>query len=228
MAREDVATLYKKLVESEFAFIPEGQHSLQDAYTFVKAKFPTLCDDRFLCAQNCRGGSNAPEWQHVVRKALYELLRIQSPAVYHVRRGMWYFADGSTFESVRATSESGAPSLGSVEPNRVTVMTSRVERDTALAKWLKEIHDYKCQICGTTIKLPHGKRYAEVHHLRPLGAPHNGPDTLENMIVVCPNHHVMCDYGAIKLSAANLRSCPQHHVGEEFIHYHNSKIFQEI
>ncbi len=220
MAREDVAALYKKLVESEFSFIPKGQHSLQDVYTFVKVKFPDLCDDSFLCAQNCRGGSNAPEWQHVVRKSLHELMRIQSHAVNHVQRGIWLFTDVSIFESETV-------GFGSIDPHRVTVVTSRIERNAALAKWLKEIYNYKCQICGETIKLPYGKRYAEVHHLRPLGEPHNGPDILENMIVVCPNHHVMCDYGSIKLLSTNLRICPQHRIGDEFIDYHNNHIFQE-
>ena len=229
MARDDVAKLYQELIKSGFAFVPEGQHSLQEVYGFVKSEYPQLCDDRFLCSQNCSGGSNSPEWQHVVRKALYELLRLQSPAVYHVRRGIWFFSSEVIDEQERIEKEAGitrnVPIAGSPTPNRVAVVTSRVERNTALAKWLKEIHNYECQICGMTILLPHGKRYAEVHHLRPLGEPHNGPDIPENMIVVCPNHHVMCDYGAIKLSADELRTHPQHKVGREFVQYHNSKIY---
>jgi len=228
MARDDVAKLYQELIKGEFTFVPEGQHSLQEVYTFVKSKYPQLCDDHFLCSQNCSGGSNAPEWQHVVRKALFELLRLQSPAVYHIQRGIWFFSSDAIDEQRRIKGEErsirGVPILGSLNPNRVAIITSRVERNTALVKWLKEIHNYECQICGTTILLPHGKRYAEVHHLIPLGAPHNGPDVPENMIVVCPNHHVMCDYGVIKLSADDLRAHPQHEVGREFIRYHNSKI----
>jgi putative restriction endonuclease len=38
-------------------------------------------------------------------------------------------------------------------------------------------------------------------HIRPLGAPHNGPDVKENIIIcLCPNHHVLFDSGAITLA----------------------------
>ena len=32
------------------------------------------------------------------------------------------------------------------------------------------------------------------------GIPHNGPDKLENMICVCPNCHVLLDFGVIRLN----------------------------
>ena len=44
-----------------------------------------------------------------------------------------------------------------------------------------------------------GEYMSEVHHIRPLGK-HDGADIIENMIVVCPNHHAMFDRGAITIS----------------------------
>lgn len=44
----------------------------------------------------------------------------------------------------------------------------------------------------------------EVHHIQPLGK-HNGPDIKENMIVLCPNDHIMFDRGAITLDLDNMR-----------------------
>jgi len=63
-----------------------------------------------------------------------------------------------------------------IQPRRATSTIQRVVRDSAVGKSLKRLYQYRCQICGNTIELPDGKRYAEVHHLRPVGKPHNGKD----------------------------------------------------
>jgi 5-methylcytosine-specific restriction endonuclease McrA len=80
----------------------------------------------------------------------------------------------------------------------------RVIRDSVVGKALKRKYDYKCQVCGATIKLPDGKRYAEVHHLRPVGKRHNGPDGWPNSIVVCPTHHAMFDLGLLAIHPKDL------------------------
>jgi predicted restriction endonuclease len=54
--------------------------------------------------------------------------------------------------------------------------------------------------------------------------PHNGPDVKSNIIVVCPNHHVMLDYGAINLNKELLR-LNNHVISNEYIEYHNSEIY---
>jgi len=51
-------------------------------------------------------------------------------------------------------------------PSRVAATTYRILRDTAAARQLKADHDYRCQICGTTIELPDGTRYAEANRTR--------------------------------------------------------------
>jgi len=38
---------------------------------------------------------------------------------------------------------------------------------------------------------------AESAHIRGLGRPHNGPDVPENLLCLCPNHHVLFDTGAL-------------------------------
>ena len=35
--------------------------------------------------------------------------------------------------------------------------------------------------------------------LKPLGSPHDGPDTKQNIICLCPNHHVMFDKGTFAI-----------------------------
>jgi hypothetical protein len=51
-------------------------------------------------------------------------------------------------------------------------------------------------MCGTRLEGLAGP-YAEAAHIRPLGAPHHGPDTPENILCLCPNHHVLLDHGGV-------------------------------
>jgi hypothetical protein len=111
-------------------------------------------------------------------------------------------------------------------PARILTTTYRILRDTEVAQKLKADHDYRCQICDTTIELPDGRRYAEGHHIRPLGRPHDGPDIRENMVVLCPNHHAMCDYRAIRLTVDVLRRIEGHIIDPLYIAYHNDRLYR--
>jgi predicted restriction endonuclease len=71
--------------------------------------------------------------------------------------------------------------------------------------------------------LPKGFFYCEAHHIRPLGSPHDGPDEESNLVIVCPNHHVLLDYGAIRLSKELLASS-SHFINQAHIDYHNTAI----
>jgi len=108
-------------------------------------------------------------------------------------------------------------------PERIDTSITRVIRDTKLSNSLKRLHNYKCQICGHSIKLKNGK-YAEAHHIRPLSRIHNGPDIAENIIILCPNHHVLCDYGVISLNLQKIIQIKYHKIGIEYIAYHNERI----
>lgn len=112
-------------------------------------------------------------------------------------------------------------------PERVSIETYRVLRDTALARRIKEIHNHACQICGANpIQLSNGKFYAEAHHLIPLGK-HNGLDIAENIICVCPNCHVKLDYGVIEIDFEKLQTVSTHIVGDKFVKYHNREIYNK-
>jgi len=110
-------------------------------------------------------------------------------------------------------------------PNRVNQEIYRILRDTAIARQLKKKHQYECQICGDSLQINEHQKYIEVHHIKPLGKPHNGPDVSENIICVCPNHHVLLDYGAINLNVSELNQSNLHHIDEKYVNYHNTRIF---
>jgi len=77
-----------------------------------------------------------------------------------------------------------------------TTVTRRV-RDSALSRAVKEIYDDACQLCETAITGSSGRSYSEGAHVKPLGRPHLGPDTLNNILCLCPNHHVQLDIGGM-------------------------------
>lgn len=81
-------------------------------------------------------------------------------------------------------------------PLRVEAIVTRVVRDTPRAVELKKLYAYKCQLCDERLEVRPGVYYAEVHHIQPLGSPHDGPDVEANMLVLCPNHHAAFDLGA--------------------------------
>lgn len=105
-------------------------------------------------------------------------------------------------------------------PERVVQRISRIIRDTAVSSELKLLYDHTCQLCGTTIKLC-GRDYSEAHHIKPLGSPHDGDDTKDNLLCVCPNCHVLLDYAAIPLKLDLFRSL-KHSLNPENLTYHNS------
>ena len=89
-------------------------------------------------------------------------------------------------------------------PKRTETTVSRVIRNTALAKDLKELYDYECQICGLRLQRSEDLPYAEAHHLHPLGDLPPGLDVKGNIMVLCPNHHAEFDYGMIKIDPETL------------------------
>lgn len=113
-------------------------------------------------------------------------------------------------------------------PERQELTTYRVLRDTLIARRVKQLHNYECQLCGHSILFPDGNRYAEAHHIRPLGKPHDGPDKMENIICLCPNHHAELDYGVRPLIELELRHVNGHALGNQFIDYHNTSVWKKV
>jgi len=98
---------------------------------------------------------------------------------------------------------------------------------------VKGLYDYQCQICGARLE-GIGGGYAEASHIKPLGAPHNGPDSTDNILCLCPNHHWLLDNGAITINDdmtlngvdASLTTSPRHNINVEYIRYHR-QLFPE-
>ena len=120
---------------------------------------------------------------------------------------------------------SETPDAPSEAPRRPTTVL-RIVRDTRPARRIKELYDYRCQMCGTRLEGLAGP-YAEAAHIRPLGASHRGLDTPDNILCLCPNHHVLFDHGGVGIdenlvligSEGWLDVHPRHGVSEEHLRY---------
>ncbi|MFC4601820.1 HNH endonuclease [Cohnella hongkongensis] len=100
-------------------------------------------------------------------------------------------------------------------------------RNRLFVEKIKQIYDNTCQLCGVKIEIREKSYYSEVHHIKPLGEPHFGPDVLENMMCVCPNHHVLLDLGGIPISTNSFIVAPLHNINNDYIKYHNQNIFSK-
>jgi putative restriction endonuclease len=110
----------------------------------------------------------------------------------------------------------------------------RVVRNTAVTQWVKELHDFRCQICGTRLETASGA-YAEGAHIKPRGRPHDGPDSVDNVLCLCANDHVRFDRGSLVISdglevsdrvsglrRGRLRLRPGHRPAQQFLAYHRA------
>jgi len=118
------------------------------------------------------------------------------------------------------------------ETSRVATTILRIVRDTKLSREVKKLYDYTCQVCGLRISF-NGVGYAEAAHIRPLGLPHNGKDLLNNLLCLCPNHHVMFDKGhftigedlSLKGVEGNIKFHEKHKVDLENFKYHGEWVY---
>ncbi|MFE6744750.1 YDG/SRA domain-containing protein [Kitasatospora purpeofusca] len=121
---------------------------------------------------------------------------------------------------------------GNETPSRVETTAQRIVRSTAVANYVKKVHDFHCQVCGTRLTAPTCP-YAEAAHIRGLGRPHHGPDIADNVLCLCPNHHTLFDFGMLIIDddltvtdrssgtvIGQLREAPGHQVDREHLAYH--------
>lgn len=119
---------------------------------------------------------------------------------------------------------------GDVTPSRNAAVSNRITRSVAMAEAIKRLYDYTCQTCDTRLVI-NGRGYAEAAHIRPLGRPHDGPDTSDNLVCLCANCHVLFDNGAIFIeddhtissqhpNRGRLRLAGNHRLSQTYLAYH--------
>jgi len=125
-------------------------------------------------------------------------------------------------------------------PKRVRTEIQRIVRDSMMTYAAKHASGFACSICGERLVKGDGDPYAEAHHLQPLGGEHHGPDILENIIVLCPNHHAEFDFGAVAIDpqiGTIVHADPRNkwrgsktkgdisNLGKRYLEYHFARVF---
>lgn len=91
-----------------------------------------------------------------------------------------------------------------LEKDKITkkeISEEKIARNHQLIDRLKSAYNYECQLCSKEQRMPikknDGTQYVEVHHIKNLSEEYDEEGTLDrlnNLIVVCPNHHKMLHY----------------------------------
>jgi len=77
---------------------------------------------------------------------------------------------------------------GLAEERRAYLLSrARAPRDRGLVDELRTLYDGCCQICSWAPRAAYGFDLCEAHHVRWLSR--GGADAMENLVLVCPNHH---------------------------------------
>lgn len=117
---------------------------------------------------------------------------------------------------------------------RYLKLVEAMSRSSKVRELVKKVNGYRCQFCSAKLETPNGP-YAEGAHIQPIGRPHNGPDTTQNMLCLCPNCHVLFDSGAVTVDEngwvlgldkkVKLAQSAGHEISEKCLEYHREKIF---
>lgn len=89
--------------------------------------------------------------------------------------------------------------IGSITPPRLSTNGSYYVRDAKVRNAVVKRAKGRCEYCGNPgFELTDGKRFVETHHIIHLA--NQGPDTLDNVIALCPNHHREAHYGRDRIA----------------------------
>jgi hypothetical protein len=191
---------------------------------------------------------NEPKWHNRTRFERKKMERSGLLVPARESRGVWTLTEAGwdQFRLIRDTNAEVSagtegppappadPPKGDETPSRAEETTQRIVRSTAVADYVKRVHDYTCQVCGIRLATSAGA-YAEAAHIRALGRPHDGPDVPANVLCLCPNHHVLFDFGMLTISdeltvtdhsseasPRRLREIPEHRIDRQYLAYHRT------
>ena len=81
----------------------------------------------------------------------------------------------------------------------VSVNSKHYKRDNKAIALIKTLRGFKCQICETSIIKKDKSLYVEAAHITPKCE--KGRETLDNIILLCPNHHKEFDLGKLQIES---------------------------
>ena len=116
---------------------------------------------------------------------------------------------------------------------RAEVTYEKIKRIRENTKKIKIMYDYKCQVCEKKLDVPSGNPISIGAHIKAVGRPSNGPDVVENMLCLCPNHHAQFDRYSFYIDPDNFEikglqlfenkkifKHQKHNIDSQFLRYH--------
>ncbi len=79
------------------------------------------------------------------------------------------------------------------DTEKITINGKSYKRHNYLMAQIKKYRGHKCQFCSTTILKANGEYYIEACHIKSKAE--GGKDSLDNILILCPNCHKLFDYG---------------------------------
>jgi predicted restriction endonuclease len=216
----------------QFTYIGEGQQGDQKRQYGNKALIESLKAPLPICF--FYKSEDADRWEY---RGLVEVVDYDYGYLPEEGRKVYQFTLQRIEQGTeKADTDEAPPDLA--RPRRAETTQSRIIRNTVVVEDLKQTYEYTCQVCGDRRHGEDGAFYAEGHHLKPLGSPHEGLDVRENLLVLCPNHHADFDYGNITVDPDSLEIQHEydesvnerltlvggHELGREYLEYHNREI----
>jgi hypothetical protein len=135
--------------------------------------------------------------------ALGGMNRVSSPAVLSPSGAPLVSSPTASATS----SPAAAPTWSDEDAEDVATVLRRLQETQAQVRNAQHVRELKmlyrnaCTFCGkqTVIGVDPTKHYSEAAHVKPVGQPHNGPDRKDNMIILCPEHHLQFDRGVLRI-----------------------------
>ncbi|MYX31458.1 hypothetical protein GTY75_33450 [Streptomyces sp. SID8381] len=191
---EDSTLLHSPAPRDAAFTIRVGEHALRVAAALAAAEMsPVIEPNAIEAAWSLVGRSirDVADLSHADSTLLEDPLAKTSAAVPTDSRSAGVRVEPSWH------AESTDPDLADTPVQRRTAVVQAQDRDSRVKRQVKAWYDNTCQFCGTVIELATPPfAYSEAAHIQALGAPHNGPDRIENVLCLCPNCHVRFDMGA--------------------------------
>ena len=88
--------------------------------------------------------------------------------------------------------------LPNFQTEEVVINQKKYKRDNKAIALIKILRKNECQICGEFIRKKDGTKYIEACHIK--AKREKGNESLENIILLCPNHHKEFDLGELKIT----------------------------
>lgn len=168
---------------------------------------------------------------------LYKLLGVQqewSSTIIAGAADAYYAGRDALFFPAMEEEEDREPTSPMRETRQVATFRRIKENRDRLEEW----YGGRRQLCNEHLGSRHGAIF-DAAHIQPLA--HGGPDTVDNMLSLCPNHHRQIDLGAIGIDPdthailAPIETAPsslttlvvrsEHHLRRAYIEYHHQNVF---